>query len=55
MTVSDTGGVAMSRKNKKGKGPRTPARFAAGAQVRVKPGTTDPDFPDIDVRRLWHR
>jgi hypothetical protein len=49
MTVSDTGGAAMSRKDKKGKGPRTPARFAAGAQVRVRPGTTDPDFPDIPL------
>src|SRR5262249_36952463 len=28
---------------------RTPARFAPGAQVRVKPGTTDPDFPDIPL------
>ena len=37
----------MSRK--KEKEPRTPARFAAGAQVRVKPGTTDPDFPDIPL------
>lgn len=34
---------------KKEKTPRTPARFAAGAQVRVKPGTTDPDFPDIPL------
>ena len=39
----------MSRKNKKDKGPRPPARFAAGAQVRVRPGTTDPDFPDIPL------
>jgi hypothetical protein len=39
----------MSRKNKKEKEPRTQARFAAGAQVRVKPGTTDPDFPDIPL------
>jgi hypothetical protein len=28
---------------------RTSAQFAAGAQVRVKPGTTDPDFPDIPL------
>jgi len=28
---------------------RTPARFATEAQVRVKPGTTDPDFPDIPL------
>jgi hypothetical protein len=39
----------MRRKNKKEKEPRTPARFTAGAQVRVKPGTTDPDFPDIPL------
>ena len=38
----------MSKKNKE-KEPRTPARFAAGAQVRVKPGTTDPDFSDIPL------
>jgi hypothetical protein len=36
-------------KNKKEKKPRTTARFATGAQVRVKPGTTDPDFPDIPL------
>jgi hypothetical protein len=34
---------------KKEKTPRTTARFATGAQVRVKPGTTDPDFPDIPL------
>ncbi len=39
----------MSRKNKKETAPRTPARFTTGAQVRVKPGTTDPDFPDIPL------
>jgi hypothetical protein len=39
----------MSKKDKKEKRPPTPARFAAGAQVRVKPGTTDPDFPDIPL------
>jgi hypothetical protein len=37
----------MSRK--KGKEPRTPARFAAEAQIRVKSGTTDPDFSDIPL------
>ena len=26
---------------------QTPGRFVAGAQVRVKPGTTVPDYPDI--------
>jgi hypothetical protein len=46
MTGSDTGGLAVAKKEKK---PGTPARFAAGAQVRVKPGTTDPDFPDIPL------
>src|SRR5262245_43210552 len=49
MTRKDTGGAAMSKKSKKEKEPRTTARFAAGAQVRVKPGTTDPDFPDIPL------
>ncbi|HWG41858.1 MAG TPA: calcium-binding protein [Gemmataceae bacterium] len=39
----------MSKPKKKDKPPRTPARFAAEAQVRVKPGTTDPDFPDIPL------
>jgi hypothetical protein len=39
----------MSRKNKKEKGPGPPARFVAGTQVRVKPGTADPDFPDIPL------
>jgi hypothetical protein len=38
----------MSKRNKKEK-PRTPARLAAGAHVRAKPGTTDPDFPDIQL------
>jgi hypothetical protein len=46
MTGSDTGGLAVAKKQKK---PGTPARFAAGAQVRVKPGTADPDFPDIPL------
>jgi hypothetical protein len=39
----------VAKKNKKEKKTRPPARFAAGAQVRVKPGTTDPDFPDIPL------
>ena len=45
----------MSRKKKRGKRtrrtprPSFPARFAVGAQVRVKPGTRDPDFPDIPL------
>ncbi len=34
---------------KKEKQPRTPARFATGSQVRVRPGTTDPNFPDIPL------
>ncbi len=29
--------------------PQAPARLAAGAQVRVKLGTTDPDFADIPL------
>jgi len=45
---------AMSSKKQKraGKGrrkPTFPAKFSAGTQVRVKPGTTDPDFPDIPL------
>jgi hypothetical protein len=39
----------VAKKNQKENKPRTPARFAAGAQVRVKLGTTDPDFPDIPL------
>jgi hypothetical protein len=42
----------MSRKKDKPKPQqksRAPARFMAGAQVRVRPGTTDPDFPDIPL------
>jgi len=39
----------VSKQNKKEKQPRAPARFAAGAPVRVKPGTTIPDFPDIPL------
>jgi hypothetical protein len=44
---NDNGGIAVSRK--KEKKPRTPARFGTGTQVHVKPGTTDPDFPDIPL------
>jgi len=44
----------MSRKKKKKPGrqramPRLPARYGVGHHVRVKPGTTDPDFPDIPL------
>jgi hypothetical protein len=39
----------MNRKNKKEEKPRPPARFAAGAQVRVKPGITVPPFEDIPL------
>src|SRR2546429_2528309 len=39
----------MSSKNKKEKNPRVPAQSLNGAQVRVKPGTTDPDFSDIPL------
>jgi hypothetical protein len=49
---NDNGGIAVSGKSKKEKQPRTPARFGTGAQVRVKPGTTDPDFPDIPLGDL---
>ena len=37
----------MSKTNKKK--PRPAARFALGAKVRVKPGTSDPDFSDIPL------
>jgi hypothetical protein len=40
-------GTAKSRRKKKDKRPSVPARFAVGAQARVKPGTADLDFPDI--------
>jgi hypothetical protein len=43
------GGTAVAKKNKKESKPRMPARFTAGAQVRVKPGTTIPDFSDIPL------
>jgi hypothetical protein len=39
----------MAKKNKKESKPRTPAPFAAAAQVRVKLGTTDPEFSDIPL------
>ena len=29
--------------------PTFPARFTVGTKVRVKPGTTDPDYPDIPL------
>src|SRR5262245_22927393 len=47
MTGVDTGGPVVAKKNRNG--PRTPARFAVGAQVRVKPGITVPDFEDIPL------
>jgi outer membrane lipoprotein SlyB len=41
----------VSRKKKKTRpkprGPAAPARFPIGTPIRVKPGTHDPDFPDI--------
>jgi hypothetical protein len=43
------GGAIVTRKNKKEHKPQTQARFAVGVQVQVKPGTTDPDFPDIPL------
>ena len=40
----------MARKKPSGKkSPPAPARFAVGDRVRVKPGTTDPDFADIPL------
>jgi len=42
----------MSKNKKKPTTPkkaRTTARWQTGAQVRVKQGTTDPDFPDIPL------
>jgi hypothetical protein len=44
----------MSRKKKKKRGrqrarPSFPARYGVGHHIRVKPGTTDPDFPDIPL------
>ena len=38
----------MPRKRTK-PGPRLPASYGPGDHVRVKPGTTDPDFPDIPL------
>src|SRR5262249_36576456 len=38
MIRDDTGGPVVAKQNKKEKEPRTPARFAPGGQVRVKPG-----------------
>lgn len=46
-------GFAVSRKRKrnqpKPKKPLGPAQFALGSQVRVKPGTADPDYTDIPL------
>jgi hypothetical protein len=39
----------VPKKNKKESKPPTPARFATGAQVRVKPGITVPEFEDIPL------
>jgi hypothetical protein len=39
----------VAKKRAQLKKARTPARFTAGAPVRVRPGTTDPDFPDIPL------
>ena len=33
----------------KKKPPGSPARFPVGSRVRVKAGTTDPDFPDLPL------
>jgi len=43
----------MARKNRRKKSrsrkPQAPARFPVGTAVQVKPGTRDPDFPDIPL------
>ncbi len=39
----------MTKKNQIENKPRTPARFAIGTQVNVKPGTTVPEFEDIPL------
>jgi hypothetical protein len=41
----------MAKKNRKksAKRAQAPARFAVGALVRVRPGVTDPDFPDVPL------
>ncbi len=39
----------MGKKKRQGKKVQAPPRFAPGAQVRVKPGTTVPDFEDIPL------
>ncbi len=36
-------------KKKPAKQPKAPPRFAAGALVRVRPGTADPDFGDVPL------
>jgi len=43
--------VARKKKKKKPqpKRPPAPAKFSVGSQVRVKPGTTVPDFEDIPL------
>lgn len=43
--------MSKSKKKPISQGKKAPpaARFAADAQVRVKPGTSDPDFPDIPL------
>lgn len=39
----------MARKKTQGKQVHPAARFSVGTRVRVKPGTPDPDFPDIPL------
>lgn len=39
----------MGKRKQQKKKVQAPARFAVGTQVRVKPGITDPDFPDIPL------
>jgi hypothetical protein len=39
----------MAKKKTEGKKASVPARFAAGTRVRVKPGTADPNYPEIPL------
>src|SRR4051812_7602084 len=39
----------MARKRKKKDEPKKQPRFAVGDRVRVRPGVTDPDWPDVPL------
>src|SRR5579884_2107242 len=43
--------MASKKKGAGGRRPKpsVPAKFSVGDRVRAKPGTTDPDFPDIPL------